>query len=144
MFYSSITDILLMIEPGYDNLCFIASEINLILASAELDYSCSQFTSFLCMYTEVSCWDTVILSRQQYNPGGSKWCSIREKKKDRAFPRNTACGKFKQGLTQPRSSEPSELEELQTPSVLLPKNSLKTFSLSPVTVPHFYRELIKA
>lgn len=38
MFYSSITDILLVIEPDYDHLCFIASEINLILASAELDY----------------------------------------------------------------------------------------------------------
>lgn len=36
MFYSSITDILLVID--YDHLCFIASETNLILASAELDY----------------------------------------------------------------------------------------------------------
>lgn len=40
-------------------------------------------------------------------PEGSKWCVIKEKKKDRAFPSNTTCGKFKQGLTPDQVSPQS-------------------------------------
>lgn len=115
MFYNSITDILLVTEAVYDHLCFTASENNLILASAELD--CGNYSVlfmlkiylFSCMYTEFSGWDIAILSKQQDIPEGSKWCVIK-KKKDTAFPRNITCGKFRQGLTQPRPSEPSELQ----------------------------------
>lgn len=86
MFYNSITDILLVTEPVYDHLCFIASENNLILASAELDYGnysvlfMLKIYLFSCMYTEFSGWDIAILSKQQDNPEGSKWC-FNEKKR---------------------------------------------------------------
>lgn len=108
MFYSSITDILLVIEPVYDHLCFIASEIKLILATAELDYGdysvlfMLTIHLFVCMYTEFSHWDTVILSQKVQND-----MLLRKKKKDRAFPSNTTCGKFKQGLTPDQVSPQS-------------------------------------
>lgn len=50
MFYNSITDILLVTEPVYDHLCFIASEINLILARAELDYGNYSVLFMLTIY----------------------------------------------------------------------------------------------
>lgn len=39
MFHNRITDILIVIEQVCDHLCFIDSQLNLILANAELGYA---------------------------------------------------------------------------------------------------------
>lgn len=48
MFYNRITDILTVIEQVHDDLCFIAPELNIILASAELGYALAITVYYLC------------------------------------------------------------------------------------------------
>lgn len=101
MFYSSITDILLVIEPVYDHLCFIASEIKLILATAELDYGnysvlfMLTIHLFVCMYTEFSHWDTVILSQKVQND-----VLLRKKKKTEPSPATQLAASLNRDLPQ--------------------------------------------
>lgn len=48
IFYNRITDILIVIEQVYDHLCFIASELNLILPNTELGYALAITVYYSC------------------------------------------------------------------------------------------------
>lgn len=111
MFYSSITDILLVIEPVYDHLCFIASEINLILANAELDYGNYSVLFMLTIYLLSLYVHWIFILRhcnslkKQDSSEGSKLCLIK-KKKDRALPSNTLVISLNRDLLSPDQVSP--------------------------------------